>query len=53
MTHLALNIIFSVGIFSASTLPILPMPYSGRVADPIVNIFKGPIQMKNIIKKRK
>ena len=36
---LVLSIICSAGIFAASTSPILPIPYSGKVAEPTVNIW--------------
>ena len=36
---LVLSIICSAGIFAARTSPIRPIPYSGKVADPTVNIY--------------
>lgn len=38
---LVLSIICSAGILAANTSPIRPIPYSGKVADPTVNILEG------------
>ena len=38
--YLVLSIICSAGILAANTSPIRPIPYSGKVADPTVNILE-------------
>ena len=39
-TYFVFSSMFSPGIFCAISVPIWPIPYSGRVAEPVVNILQ-------------